>query len=106
MLTDFGLAKQFDDTTRCNSMCGTTEYMAPEIILGEGHNKAADWWSVGILLYEMLTGEVLPYSPFFPHPLCLFIIRGDERVVWLKLYSSNELLCSSFILSLIIKCFN
>ncbi|GLU14855.1 hypothetical protein SLE2022_313980 [Rubroshorea leprosula] len=57
MLTDFGLAKQFEENTRSNSMCGTVEYMAPEIILGKGYDKAADWWSVGILLYEMLTGK-------------------------------------------------
>ncbi|GMN41119.1 hypothetical protein TIFTF001_010340 [Ficus carica] len=57
MLTDFGLAKQFDENTRSNSMCGTLEYMSPEIVQGRNHNKAADWWSVGILLYEMLIGK-------------------------------------------------
>ncbi|GFY95732.1 serine/threonine protein kinase 2 [Actinidia rufa] len=57
MLTDFGLAKQFDENTRSNSMCGTIEYMSPEIVLGKGHDKAADWWSVGILLFEMLTSK-------------------------------------------------
>lgn len=58
MLTDFGLAKQFDENTRSNSLCGTVEYMSPEIITGKGHDKASDWWSVGILIYEMLTGKV------------------------------------------------
>ncbi|KAI3447857.1 hypothetical protein Pfo_004522 [Paulownia fortunei] len=57
ILTDFGLAKELEENARSNSMCGTIEYMSPEIILGKGHDKAADWWSVGILLFEMLTGK-------------------------------------------------
>ncbi|KAG8374477.1 hypothetical protein BUALT_Bualt11G0136500 [Buddleja alternifolia] len=63
ILTDFGLAKEVEENARSNSMCGTVEYMSPEIILGKGHDKAADWWSVGILLFEMLTGKLLQKEP-------------------------------------------
>eukprot|EP00897_Mesotaenium_endlicherianum_P003032 jgi/Mesen1/2757/ME000017S02128 len=56
-LTDFGLAKEVDELDRSNSLCGTVEYMAPEILQAKGHGRAADWWSVGILLFEMLTGQ-------------------------------------------------
>jgi serine/threonine protein kinase len=73
MLTDFGLAKELCENTRSNSMCGTLEYMAPEIILSQGHDKAADWWSVGILLFEMLTGKV---SCIFARNGKLIIRRG------------------------------
>ncbi|XP_008213525.1 ribosomal protein S6 kinase alpha-4 isoform X2 [Nasonia vitripennis] len=67
ILTDFGLSKEFlpherDSNPRTYSFCGTIEYMAPEVVRGgsAGHNVAVDWWSVGVLTYELLTGS----SPF------------------------------------------
>lgn len=56
-LADFGLSKflQGDDTT--NSFCGTAEYLAPEILEMKGHGFSVDWWTLGILLYEMVTGR-------------------------------------------------
>ncbi|CAH8488799.1 unnamed protein product [Schistosoma turkestanicum] len=58
-LTDFGLSKEGVCTT--NTFCGTIEYMAPEIIRCEGHGKAVDWWSLGTLIYDMLSGAP-PFS--------------------------------------------
>lgn len=56
-VTDFGLAKgNMSNGERTNSFIGTMEYMAPEVIQGRGHGKDVDWWSVGILLFEMMTG--------------------------------------------------
>uniref|UniRef100_A0A1A7YG58 non-specific serine/threonine protein kinase n=1 Tax=Iconisemion striatum TaxID=60296 RepID=A0A1A7YG58_9TELE len=58
VLTDFGLSKEFleEDKGRTYSFCGTIEYMAPEILMRSGHNRAVDWWSLGALMYDMLTG--------------------------------------------------
>jgi len=70
-LTDFGLAKDFgtdwggqdgnDDQERARTICGTQEYMAPEMVANKGYGKAADYWSLGCIAYEMLSGDP-PFS--------------------------------------------
>merc|ERR1719216_786314 len=58
-VTDFGFAKIVPNKTF--TLCGTPDYLAPEVVSGVGHGKGVDWWTLGILIYEMLAS----YPPFF-----------------------------------------
>ena len=61
LVADFGLAKAVQSSELANSFCGTAEYLAPEMLIGNGHDYTVDWWALGILIYEMIVG----IPPFF-----------------------------------------
>ena len=74
-LTDFGFAKYLENNDKTYTLCGTPEYLAPEIILNKGHGKPVDWWTMGILLYEMLVG-IDPFSDDDPMSIYKKIVKG------------------------------
>jgi len=78
VITDFGLSKEINPQEGTQTFCGTPEYLAPEVLRGEGHGTAVDWWSLGTLMYEMLTG--LP--PFYSQNINIMyqkILSGELR---------------------------
>ena len=82
-LTDFGLSK-FHDLSY--SFVGTPEYMAPEIVHGKLHGEAVDFWSLGVIIYEMINGK----SPFYNHNLDVMMNNIKEKEIkWPSLMSTN-----------------
>ena len=76
-LTDFGFAKVLEEG-KTYTLCGTPEYLAPEIILNKGHGKPVDWWTCGILLYEMIAG-IDPFSDDDPMMVYQKILKGKIK---------------------------
>ena len=76
-VTDFGFAKRLKPGNKTYKMCGTPDYLAPELVQQSGHNKAVDWWALGIMIYEMIHGV----PPFY----------DDDQVVLFRNIVSGRL---------------
>ena len=75
-LADFGFAKVVEGRTY--TLCGTPEFIAPEILLNKGHGKPVDWWTLGILIYEMMAGQD-PFTDDDPMIIYQKILKGKIR---------------------------
>jgi len=87
-ITDFGFAKRVAFKTY--TLCGTPEYIAPEVLLNKGHGKGVDWWTLGILLYEMMAGQP-PFVDDDPMGIYQQILAG--KVTFRPFSFSRTLFC-------------
>uniref|UniRef100_A0A8D3E5M8 cGMP-dependent protein kinase n=1 Tax=Scophthalmus maximus TaxID=52904 RepID=A0A8D3E5M8_SCOMX len=87
-LVDFGFAKKIGVCKKTWTFCGTPEYVAPEIILNKGHDVSADYWSLGVLMFELLTGSP-PFSGPDPMKTYNVILRGIDMIEFPKKISKN-----------------
>jgi len=91
-ITDFGLCKEsvFDED-KTNTFCGTIEYMAPEVIIRHGHNRSADWWSLGVVMYDMLNGGP-PFTGRDRNEAKKAVCRGKLKLKSYFTFNSRELM--------------
>merc|ERR1719289_168976 len=97
-LTDFGLSKDLDPMSlESHTFCGTPEYLAPEILQKQGHGKAVDWWSLGILCFELATGQ----PPFYHNNLHTMYRKIRTESARFPIYMNAH--CKDFISKLLIR---
>ncbi|KAI9552776.1 hypothetical protein GHT06_020656 [Daphnia sinensis] len=87
-LVDFGFAKKLQAGRKTWTFCGTPEYVAPEVILNKGHDISADYWSLGVLIFEFLSGTP-PFSGSDPMKTYNVIIKGIDAVDFPRIIKRN-----------------
>ena len=95
-LVDFGFAKKLKDGETTRTFCGTPDYMPPELIRNKGHDTSADFWSLGILIFEMLRG-MPPFADSDSMKTYSRILKGIDVVEFPRIISGDA---SSFIKAL------
>ncbi|KAI8878423.1 Pkinase-domain-containing protein, partial [Backusella circina FSU 941] len=100
LITDFGLAKLLKDNSQVlTTACGTPGYVAPEVLMATGHGKPVDLWSIGVIMYTLLSG----YTPFYGEDQTqLFdaIVRGDyqfDEEYWSEISEEAKALIKKFL---------
>ncbi|GFQ87486.1 hypothetical protein TNCT_713081 [Trichonephila clavata] len=89
-LVDFGFAKKLQNGRKTWTFCGTPEYVAPEIILNRGHDISADYWSLGVLMFELLTGTP-PFTGPDPMRTYNIILKGIDAIEFPRIISRNAM---------------